>query len=42
MLYGTFDHAELHNYSSYVKVCFVLIHLVFEISKILAKIGDWE
>ena len=35
-------HAKLHNYSGNAKVCFVLIHLVFVLSKILAKIGDWE
>ena len=34
------DHAELRNYSCYVKVCYVLNHLVFVLSKILAKIGD--
>ena len=36
------DYAELHNYGCYVKVCFVLFHLVFVLSKVLAKIGDWE
>ena len=34
------DHAELHNYGCYVKVCFVLIHVVFVLSKIFAEFGD--
>ena len=33
------DHAELHNYGCNVKVCFVLIHLVLALSKILLKLG---
>ena len=36
------DHAELHNYGCYGKVCFVLIHIVFVLSKLIAEIGDWE
>ena len=36
------DHAELHNHGCYGKVCFVLIHIVFISSKLLAEIGDWE
>ena len=34
------DHVELHNYGWYVKVCFVVIDLVFVLSKNLADIRD--
>ena len=36
------DHAELPNYGCYGKMCFVLIHVVFVVSKLLAEIGDLE
>ena len=34
------DHAELHNYGCYGKVCLVPIHIVFVLSKLLAEIGN--
>ena len=36
------DQAELHNYDCYGNVCFVLICILFVLSKLLAEIGDWE
>ena len=36
------EYAKLHNYGCYAKVYFVLIHLVFVLSKVLAIIRDWE
>ena len=34
------NHAELHNYGCYGKVWFVLIHIVFVLSKVLVEIGN--